>query len=69
MTAAQWFAQTYKGAPTDTKALLEAAWDAATKAERERCEAVCASLTKSWVEPLAVAAAEWIAIGINGESK
>ena len=69
MTAAQWFASTYKGAPTDTKAIIEAAFDFATAQERERCANVCGEFTKVWLDPLAIAAAEWIAIGINGETK
>lgn len=54
--ADEWFARTYKGAPTDSRELLRAAFDAGASSERTRTLAICDRVTACWIEPLALSA-------------
>lgn len=48
--ADEWFARTYKGAPTDSREVIRAAYLAGAKAERERALAIVARLSSCWLD-------------------
>ena len=54
--ADEWFVRTYKGAPTDSRAVIRAAYEAGEQAAKARAIATCDRVSALWIDRVAVSA-------------